>query len=134
MVPATGNVGGGLWLLSAHSAHLSEAVNFIEWVATNSAYQADLAPGLPAYGPAAAGWLSNQQKAGYFANDIVPVVQQAAGQIWQGWGYGKFSQEAIWAATVTPGITAGKPIVSMLPAWQTAIANYATADGYQVSH
>ncbi len=132
--PTTGNVGGGLWLLSAHSAHLSEAVNFIEWVATNPAYQADLAPGLPAYGPAAAVWLSNQQKAGYFANDIVPVVQQAAGQIWQGWGYGKFSQEAIWAATVTPGITAGKPIASMLPAWQTAITNYATADGYQVSH
>lgn len=132
--PTTGNVGGGLWLLSAHSAHLSAAVNFIEWVATNTAYQGDLAPGLPAYGPAAATWLANQQKSGYFANNIVPVVQQAAGQIWQGWGYGKFSQEAIWAATVTPGITSGKAIVSMLPNWQTAITNYATADGYQVSH
>jgi multiple sugar transport system substrate-binding protein len=132
--PTTGNVGGGLWLLSAHSAHLSAAINFIEWVATNAAYQGDLAPGLPAYAPAAATWLANQQKSGYFANDIVPVVQQAAGQIWQGWGYGKFSQEAIWAATVTPGITSGKTIVSMLPNWQSAITNYATADGYQVSH
>lgn len=132
--PTTGNVGGGLWLLSAHSAHLSAAVNFIEWVATNTAYQGDLAPGLPAYAPAATTWLANQQKSGYFANNIVPVVQQAAGQIWQGWGYGKFSQEAIWAATVTPGITSGKAIVSMLPNWQTAITNYATADGYQVSH
>ena len=132
--PTTGNVGGGLWLLSAHSAHLSAAVNFIEWVATSNAYQGDLAPGLPAYAPAASAWLSNQQKSGYFADDIVPVVQQAAGQIWQGWGYGKFSQEAIWAATVTPGITSGKAIVSMLPNWQSAITNYATADGYQVSH
>jgi ABC-type glycerol-3-phosphate transport system substrate-binding protein len=132
--PTTGNVGGGLWLLSAHSAHLTEAVNFIEWVATNDAYQADLAPGLPAYAPAASAWLANQQKSGYFANNIVPVVQQVAGQVWQGWGYGKFSQEAIWATTVTPGITAGKAIVSMLPAWQTAITNYATAAGYQVSH
>ena len=130
----TGNVGGGLWLLSAHSAHLAEAVNFIEWVTTNDAYQADLAPGLPAYAPAASLWLANQQKSGYFANNIVPVVQQVAGQVWQGWGYGKFSQEAIWAATVTPGITAGKSIVSMLPSWQTAITNYATAAGYQVSH
>ena len=130
----TGNVGGGLWLLSAHSAHLAEAVNFIEWVTTNNAYQADLAPGLPAYAPAASVWLANQQKSGYFANNIVPVVQQVAGQVWQGWGYGKFSQEAIWAATVTPGITAGKSIVSMLPSWQTAITNYATAAGYQVSH
>jgi len=132
--PTTGNVGGGLWLLSAHSAHLSQAVNFIEWVATSTAYQGDLAPGLPAYGPAATVWLANQQKSGYFANDIVPVVQQAAGQVWPGWGYGKFNQEAIWAATVTPGITAGKAIVSMLPEWQSAITNYATADGYQVSH
>ena len=52
--------------------------------------------------------------------------------MWPGWGYGKFSQEAIWAATVDPGMTAGKTIVSMLPAWQTAITNYATAAGYQV--
>ena len=123
-----------LWLLSAHSAHLAEAVNFIEWVTTNDAYQADLAPGLPAYAPAATAWLASQQKSGYFANNIVPVVQQVAGQVWPGWGYGKFSQEAIWAATVTPGITAGKSIVSMLPSWQTAITNYATAAGYQVSH
>ena len=103
-------------------------------MATNAAYQGDLAPGLPAYAPAAARWLANQQQSGYFANNIVPVVQQAAGQIWPGWGYGKFSQEGIWAATVTPGITSGKTIVSMLPNWQTAITNYATADGYQVSH
>jgi ABC-type glycerol-3-phosphate transport system substrate-binding protein len=132
--PATGDVGGGTWLLSAHSAHLTEAVNFIEWVTTNNGYQVDLAPGLPAYAPAATAWLAGQQKSGYFANNIVPVVQQVAGQVWSGWGYGKFSQEAIWASTVTPGITAGKSIVSMLPAWQTAISNYATAAGYQVSH
>ena len=132
--PATGDVGGGLWLLSAHSAHLAAGVQFLEWVTTNDAYQADLAPGLPAYAPAAAKWLANQETSGYFANNIVPVVQQVAGQVWPDWGYGKFSQEAIWAATVTPGITAGKSIVSMLPAWQTAISNYATAAGYQVSH
>jgi ABC-type glycerol-3-phosphate transport system substrate-binding protein len=130
----TGNVGGGLWLLSAHSAHLAEAVSFLEWVTTNDAYQADMAPGLPAYAPAASKWLANQQNSGYFANNIVPVIQQTAGQVWQGWGYGKFSQEAIWASTVTPGITSGKAIVSMLPSWQTAITNYATAAGYQVSH
>ncbi len=132
--PTTGDVGGGTWFLSAHSAHLTEAVNFLTWVTTNDAYQGDLAPGLPAYGPAATVWLSNQAKSGYFANNIAAPLQQAAGQVWSGWGYGKFSQEAIWAATVDPGLTAGKPIVSMLPQWQTAISNYATADGYQVSH
>ena len=132
--PVTGNVGGGLWLLSAHSAHLNEAVNFLTWVATNDAYQADLAPGLPAYAPAATAWLANQDKSGYYASPISPVLQGAAGQVWSGWGYGTFSQEAIWAATVTPALTAGKTITSMLPDWQTAITNYATAAGYQVSH
>ena len=132
--PSTGDVGGGLWLLSSHSQHLTAAADFLTWVTTANGYQADLAPGLPAYAPAATAWLANQAQSGYFANDIAPVLQQAAGQVWQSWGYGKFSQEAIWAATVTPGVTAGKSIVSMLPAWQTAITNYATAAGYQVSH
>ncbi len=133
-MPTTGDVGGGTWLLSAHSAHLTAAVDFITWVTTNNGYQADLAPGLPADSSAATAWLANQAKSGYYAGDIGPVLQQAAGQVWPGWGYGKYSQEAIWAATLTPGITAGKSITSMLPAWQTAITNYAQAAGYQVSH
>ncbi len=132
--PVTGNVGGGLWLLSAHTAHLKEAEDFLTWVTTNDAYQGVLAPGLPAYAPVSAVWLTNQDKSGYYASPISTVLQGAAGQVWSGWGYGKFSQEAIWAATVDPGLTAGKTITSMLPSWQTAITNYATSDGYQVSH
>ena len=131
--PSTGNVGGGTWLLSAHSAHLKEAVSFITWVTGNNAWQDELTPGFPAYVPAAKVWLANQAKSGYYAQDISGVLQQAAGEVWPGWGYGKFSQEAIWAATIDPGLTSGKTIVSMLPAWQTAITNYATSDGYQVS-
>ncbi len=131
--PSTGNVGGGTWLLSAHSKHLQEAVNFLTWVTTNNAYQGDLAPGFPAYVPAAKVWLAHQASSGYFADDITPVLEQAAGQVWPGWNYGKWSNEAIWAATIDPGVTGGKSIVSMLPAWQTAITNYATSDGYTVS-
>jgi multiple sugar transport system substrate-binding protein len=130
----TGNVGGGTWLLSAHSAHLKDAVDFLTWVTTDDGYQVALAPGLPAYAPAASAWLANQARSGYYANDLAPVLQQAAAHVWAGWGYGQFSQEAIWAATIDPGLTSGKTIVSMLPAWQTAITNYATSDGYQVTH
>ncbi len=101
---------------------------------TNDAYQGDLAPGYPAYAPAAKVWLAHQASSGYFADDITPVLEQAAGQVWPGWNYGKWSNEAIWAATIDPGLTGGKTIVSMLPAWQTAITNYATSDGYTVSH
>ncbi len=101
---------------------------------TNDAYQGDLAPGLLSYAPAAATWLANHDKSGYYASPVSSVMKEAAGQVWSEWGYGKFSQEAIWAVTVDPGLTDGKTITSMLPAWQTAITDYATSDGYQVSH
>lgn len=127
------NVGGGTWLLSAHSANLKAATAFLTWATTSRDYQAELAPGYPAYAPAAKDWLAKQASSGYFAGDITGPLQAAANEVWPGWGYGQFSQEAVWAATVTPKLTAGKSIVSLLPAWKSAIANYARAAGYKVS-
>jgi multiple sugar transport system substrate-binding protein len=127
-----GNVGGGTWLLSAHSHNLKAATDFLTWVTTSDDYQGKLAPGYPAHRQAAKTWLANQASSGYYSGDIAAPLQAAAGQVWSGWGYGQFSQEAIWAATVTPGVTAGKTIVSLLPAWQTAIENYARSTGYEV--
>ncbi|HEV2784505.1 MAG TPA: extracellular solute-binding protein [Actinophytocola sp.] len=131
--PSVGNVGGGTWLLSAHSANLKAATDFLTWVTTSDDYQGKVAPGYPAYGPAAKTWLAKQASSGYYATDIAAPLQEAAGQVWPGWGYGQFSQEAIWAATITPGLNAGKTIESMLPDWQKAIANYAKSNGYQVT-
>lgn len=132
-VPSVGNVGGGTWLLSAHSANLKAATAFLTWVTTADDYQGKLAPGYPAYAPAARTWLAGQVSSGYYAGDVTGPLRAAADQVWPGWGYGQFSQEAVWAATVTPGLNAGKSIVSLLPAWQGAIGNYAKADGYQVT-
>jgi ABC-type glycerol-3-phosphate transport system substrate-binding protein len=131
--PSTGNVGGGTWLLSAHSRNLKAATDFLTWVTASNDYQAKVAPGYPAYAPAAKAWLANQAARRYYANDIAEPLQTAAGQVWSGWGYGQFSQEAIWAATVIPGVNAGKTIVSLLPAWQNAIVNHARTNGYKVS-
>ena len=131
--PAVGNVGGGTWLLSAHSKNLKDATAFLTWVTTSDDYQGKLAPGFPAYNAAAKTWLSAQAASGYYANDPSAVLTAAANQVWPGWGYGQFSQESIWAATVTPGMTAGKTITSLLPAWHDAIVNYAKTDGYQVT-
>jgi ABC-type glycerol-3-phosphate transport system substrate-binding protein len=130
--PSVGNVGGGTWLLSAHSANLKAATDFMTWVTTAEDYQGKIAPGYPAHTAAAKTWLANQATSGYYANDIAGPLQTAATQVWPGWGYGQFSQEAIWAATVIPGLTTGKTIVSMLPDWQTAIVNHARSNGYQV--
>jgi hypothetical protein len=62
----------------------------------------------------------------------VDSTRLAAAQLYQRNTPRQFSQEAIWAAIVTPGLNTGKAIVSMLPAWQKAIVNYASSDRYQV--
>ncbi|WP_060879874.1 ABC transporter substrate-binding protein [Streptomyces scabiei] len=130
--PSTGNVGGGTWLLSQHSAHVKAATDFLTWVTTDNAYQGEKAPGFPAYAPAAETWLKGQDSSGYYATDL-GALASASSQVWPGWGSGQFSQEAIWAATVKPGLTQGKSIVSMLPAWQDSIVKYAKSNGYKVS-
>ena len=43
----TGDVGGGTWLLSAHTAHLKEAVDFVTWVQGDDAWQDRLPPATP---------------------------------------------------------------------------------------
>lgn len=130
--PSTGNVGGGTWLLSQHSTHLKAATDFLKWVTTDNAYQGEKAPGFPAYAPVAEAWLKGQDASGYFASDL-SALSAASSQVWPEWGSGQFSQEAIWAATVKPGLTQGKSIVSMLPAWQDSIVKYAKSNGYKVS-
>ncbi|HEY8987234.1 MAG TPA: extracellular solute-binding protein [Streptomyces sp.] len=130
--PSTGNVGGGTWLLSQHSAHLKAATDFLTWVTTDTAYQGKEAPGFPAYAPAAETWLTGQGASGYYASDL-NALKAASTQVWPEWGSGQFSQEAIWAATVKPGLTQGKTVESLLPAWQDSIVKYAKSNGYQVS-
>ncbi|KQV06800.1 ABC transporter substrate-binding protein [Leifsonia sp. Root112D2] len=129
---ATGNVGGGTWFISSHSKNLKAAEKFVQYVTTADAYQVDLAPGYPAYSAAADKWIAKQDASKYFATPLQPIVT-AASQIWDGWGYGIFSQEAIWAKTITTGVAGGKTISELLPAWQTAIENQAKVDGYKVN-
>jgi ABC-type glycerol-3-phosphate transport system substrate-binding protein len=128
----TGAVGGGAWWVSAHSANLAAAVKFATWVTTSDAYQADLAPGYPAYTPAAAKWIAKQQASGYWANNIAAPITAAATQVWSGWVPPEFSQESVWASTVSAGMAQGKTISSLLPAWQSAIVNQAKVLGYTV--
>ncbi|MCO8273643.1 extracellular solute-binding protein [Actinoplanes sp. TRM 88003] len=127
----TGNVGGGTWFVSSHSKNLKAAESFVRFATTADEYQVEVAPGYPAYAPAGAKWVKKQEESKYYATDLQAVVE-AGTAIWSGWGSGIFSQEAIWAKTMTPGIASGKSLVSLLPEWQTAIKNQAQVDGYTV--
>ena len=131
--PVTGAVGGGAWWVSAHSTNLAAAMKFVTWVTTSDAYQANLAPGYPAYKAAAAKWIAKQQASGYWANNIATPITAAASQVWTGWVPPEFSQESVWASTVSAGMAQGKSIESLLPAWQSAITNQAKVLGYTVS-
>jgi multiple sugar transport system substrate-binding protein len=129
--PATGDVGGATWFVSSHSANPALAAKFVEFVTTNDAYQVALAPGYPAYAAAADKWVAKQNSSGYYATPLDSAV--AAGSlIWNGWGSGVFSQEAIWGKTMTTGVAGGKTLVQLLPDWQKAIADQAQVDGYTV--
>ena len=127
----TGNVGGGTWFISSHSANLAAAATFAEFATTADDYQVNKAPGYPAYAPAATKWVAKQESSGYFGTSLQPLVE-AGSQIWTGWGSGIFSQEAIWAKTITPAIAGGQSIADLLPTWQDAIKNQAQVDGYTV--
>jgi multiple sugar transport system substrate-binding protein len=128
---ATGNVGGGTWFISSHSKNSKLAVKYAEFVTTADAYQVELAPGFPAYAPAAQKWVAKQEGSGYYATDLSALVDAGA-MIWSGWGSPAFSQEAIWAKTVTPVITSGGSVAATLPKWQEAITNEAKVNGYTV--
>ena len=131
--PAGGNVGGGTWFASSHSANLDAVKTFLTFVTSDPSYQVDLAPGLPAYSAVADKWLAKQAESGFFTSDFVDNVGQASTLVWDGWGYPKFSQEAVWAKTVTPDLADGKSLVDLLPTWQKALENEAQANGYKVN-
>lgn len=128
---ATGNVGGGTWFISSHSKNLKAASKFAEFVTTADDYQVNVAPGYPAFAAAADKWVKKQEASGYYATDL-QAIAKAGTEIWDGWGSGLFSQEAIWAKTMTPAIADGKSVVDLLPTWETAIKNQAKVDGYTV--
>lgn len=129
----TGNVGGGTWYVSSHSTNLDAAKQFLKFVTSDPSYQVELSPGYPAYASAGEEWLDKQAKSGFFAGDFTGNVTKAAGQVWNGWGYPRFSQEAVWAKTVTPKLASGATLTDTLPAWQTAIKNEAQVNGYAVA-
>jgi hypothetical protein len=128
---ATGNVGGGVWMVSSHSANLKASTDLVTWLTTSDANQAT-APTYPAYTQAAKAWLANPANKDYFANDVSGPFEQAANEVWTGWSNTRFSDSTAWSSVVLPALTSGKTLAETLPAWQREIANEARTQGYKV--
>jgi ABC-type glycerol-3-phosphate transport system substrate-binding protein len=127
----TGDVGGGIWMISSHSQNIKAATAVAEWLTTNTGNLAN-APTYPAYVPGAKAWLANPANKDYFADDVTSVFINAANEIWTGWSNTKFSDATPWSNAVLPALTAGKSLSAALPGWQTAIVNEAKSVGYTV--
>jgi ABC-type glycerol-3-phosphate transport system substrate-binding protein len=128
---ATGNVGGGVWMVSSHSANLKASTDLVTWLTTSDENQAT-APTYPAYAQAAKAWLANPANKDYFANDVSGPFEQAANEVWTGWSNTRFSDSTAWSSVVLPALTAGKTLTETLPAWQQEIAGEAKSQGYKV--
>ncbi|MFF4768842.1 ABC transporter substrate-binding protein [Streptomyces sp. NPDC001255] len=130
---ATGNVGGGVWMVSSHSANLRASTDLATWFTTSDENQA-AAPTYPAYTKAAQAWLKNPANSSYFAGDVSEVFRSAADAVWTGWSNTRFPDATAWSNAVLPELTEGKSLTSVLPDWQKEISNEAKADGYQVTN
>jgi ABC-type glycerol-3-phosphate transport system substrate-binding protein len=130
----TGQVGGGPWIISRHSANLTTAADFVVWATTvYNPTGADVRPGYPAYAPAATRWLQIQADNPYFAADPGPALQAAASQIWSGWNLVTFPDQPVWSNTVVTQLVAGKSLSSLLGPLGTALGQAAQAAGYAVT-
>jgi multiple sugar transport system substrate-binding protein len=128
----TGSVGGGVWFVSSHSTNLKASSALVNWVTTNTGVQA-IASTYPAYTPAAKAWLANPQNTSYFANNVGPVFEKAAGEVWDGWSTtSRADPSNNWASYVIPQVIQGKTVEETLPGWQDQITNLAKSVGYDV--
>jgi ABC-type glycerol-3-phosphate transport system substrate-binding protein len=128
---ATGQVGGGPWIVSKHTKNVAAAVDFVKWVTTTNAAKS-VAPGYPSYGPAANFWLAKLNKDPYFAAPPGPAMKAAAGLVWKGWSMVTYPDQPVWSNSVVTQLVAGKPLSELLGALGDGLANNAKAAGYRV--
>jgi multiple sugar transport system substrate-binding protein len=127
----TGQVGGGIYVISKHAADPKAAADVINWVSTNPQYQLT-APTYPAYGPVAAKWLQKQSNEKYFASSVAPAFKTAAEQIWGDYGFVKINDLGIWSSAVVPKITQGGTLASAWKSFGEQLEQQAKINGYQV--
>lgn len=129
----TGDVGGGLWIMSSHTTQPKAVAKVMIALATSNVCQAE-DQGYPGYVPAAKKWIATQDKSGYYAAALAPVFAKAATEVWTGWSQTRWDVFGLWAANVTPNLIAGDTVTSQLPVMGSVISNYAQSDGFQVTN
>ena len=129
----TGDLGGGLWLVSAHSKQPKAAAAFAQYMATSPVIQkVGVEAGLPQYVPDEAAYLSSLSSAFGDPSVTEATWKQAAAQVWDGWSPVPWSTDGVWASTDLANVTGGKPVAGELLPYAEALANQARLAGYTV--
>ena len=129
----TGDVGGGLWILSSHlqGAQAQAAAKVLVGLATSTVSQ-DQSEGYPGYVPAAKSWIAEQDASGLFATPLAPAFAVAAPEVWPGWSQTPWDVFGLWAQNVTPNLVAGDTVLSQLSVMAGVIKDNAQSEGFQV--
>ena len=128
----SGAQGGGIWVVSSHSANTKGAADLAQWVTTANAYQST-APTYPAYIPAAKVWLEKVAKDPAYAEDPSAVLVDQASKINPAESATRYDIASPVTTTLVASVKSGGTIASALPALQSQLAGLAASAGYAVS-
>jgi ABC-type glycerol-3-phosphate transport system substrate-binding protein len=129
----TGDLGGGLWLVSKHSPNKAAAAKLAQFMATSPKIQkVGVDAGLPQYVPDQAAYVSSLSSVFGDPSTTEATWKQAAAQVWDGWSPVPWSTDNVWASTDLANVTGGKPVSGELLPYAEALANQARLAGYTV--
>jgi ABC-type glycerol-3-phosphate transport system substrate-binding protein len=131
----TGDLGGGLWLVSKHAPNAKAAAAFAQYMATSPNIQkVGVDAGLPQYVADQAKYVSSLATVFGDPTETEATWKKAAADVWNGWSPVPWSTDNVWASTALAAITASPPatIASQLLPYAEALANQARLAGYTV--
>ncbi|MDB5586606.1 MAG: hypothetical protein JWP26_1576 [Devosia sp.] len=130
--PLTWSWGGGTYGGWKDTAHPSEVVDLITWMATDVANQT-AAVTLPAHRPSAEAWGARLKADSYYASpDVFDVEVAAAAFSHPGYTSLRFVVADAIAKVVVQGLSGGGTVEGSLPALQAELTNLAKLNGYTV--
>jgi multiple sugar transport system substrate-binding protein len=134
--PATGDEGGGLWVMSKHisGATQTNALKVLNFMTTDPSWQVKLSTGFPAYGPVQQAWLDQQVAEGYFADaqNLSKIFIDAGTIVDPSYTPVLYSTGDIWTQVVTPGLVKGQSVSANWDAFQAQLVAQAKTFSYTV--
>ncbi|GIG63459.1 ABC transporter substrate-binding protein [Longispora fulva] len=128
----SGATGGGIYLVSKHSANKKGAAAIAQWMATDTDLQAS-APTYPAYGPAADAWGAKHGTDPFYATNPLPALKAQAALINPAEANTSYGVEDAITGTVVAKVRGGGKLADGLPDLQSQLQQLAQSVGYAVN-